>query len=303
MPGALFAIPPRVRRSILDLLSGWGARPAAVIAELGQRRGFSTLPDLLGYIDDVYGREARVRVANTVTRSVRESSSAERLSSAVSRSVQLTDVATAALVAIPDDAFLFAGELGCELAARGGADLSGGIDQTFYEFGHRVTELFTANGIPYELDEQGQFLPRGSLTVSVAAVEPAMDVLDDARLAIARVHLIEAQRRLREPDPEEAVDEARQAVEAAMLGVLDAHNIPRPHTRTPDQLYKALTLPYPSAPPAMSRDAIELVLASPRFRGRTAAGHAGGAQVSLKEAEAAVAAAAASILYLADKFP
>jgi hypothetical protein len=53
----------------------------------------------------------------------------------------------------------------------------------------------------------------------------------------------------------------------------------------------------------MTRDALELILATPRFRGRTAAGHVGGAEVRLGEAEAAVAGAAAAVLFLADKLP
>ena len=301
MPEAAFAIPSRVRRSILDLLGDWGVRPAGVVTELGQRRGFNTLPDLLGYIDDVYGREARTRVANSVTGVMRESS--PQWLPPAAGPVRLTDVAAAALVGMPDDLFLFAVELGRELVGRAGADLSGGIDQTYHEFQARVIELFVSNGVPYELDDAGQFVPSASPTVSVAAVEPAMDVLHDPRLTDAREHLIEAQRRLREPDPEEAVDEARQGVEAAMLAVLDAHGLPRPGTRTPDNLFNALAPSDESAPQAMPRDAQELVLATPRFRGRTRAGHAGGAPVTLREAEAAVAAAAAAILYLADKLP
>ncbi|HTX10391.1 MAG TPA: hypothetical protein VME22_17340 [Solirubrobacteraceae bacterium] len=303
MPGAMFSIPPRVRRAILDLLDGWGARPPAVIAELGQRRGIYTVGDLMGIINDNYGGEARAQFGGTLMQWFERLTPPALHASSTGMDAPLRNVAAAALVAVPDDLFLLAAELGRELVARGDVLQSGGIDYTLHQYQERLIELFVGNGVPWELDEEGRFVPSGSPTVTAAAVQPAMDVLDDPRLTDARGHLIEAQRRLREPDPEEAVDEARQAVEAAMLAVLDAHGIPWPGTRTPDQLYNALAPTDPTAPRAMSRDAIELVLAAPRFRGRTAAGHAGGAPVTLGEAEATVAAAAAALLYLADKLP
>jgi HEPN domain-containing protein len=215
----------------------------------------------------------------------------------------LSAVATPALLGLPDDLFLFAAELGRAHVAGFHADLSGGIDPTYPEYQARLSELFLANGIPYELDEDGRFVATGSPTVFATSVGPAMDALDEPRLATARMHLIEAQRRLQEPDQEEAVDEARQAVEAAMIAVLDACGIPVPEKRQPDELFNALAPKDPDQPRAMSRDALELVLATPRFRGRTAAGHAGGPAVTLGEAQAAVAAASAAILYLADKLP
>jgi HEPN domain-containing protein len=130
-----------------------------------------------------------------------------------------------------------------------------------------------------------------------------MDVLDDSRLSQARDHFMEAQRRLEQSDADEAVDEARMAVEYAMLALLDATSIPRPERNQPNQLFDTLAPRDPSSPRAMSRDAEELVLAAPRFRGRTSAGHAGGAPVSAREAEAAVAAAAGALLYLAAQLP
>jgi hypothetical protein len=127
-----------------------------------------------------------------------------------------------ALAAVPDALFIDAAETGRGYVASMDAYLSGGIDYTGLEFRSRITELFLANGVPYQFNDDDQLIPSGSPTVYVASVEPAMDVLDDERLSTAREHLIEAQRRLQEPDPEEAVDEARQAVEAAMIALLTA---------------------------------------------------------------------------------
>ena len=178
------------------------------------------------------------------------------------------------------------------------ANVVGGIDDSFYEYQPRVSELFLANGVPYEFNDEGQLVPSGSATAYIASVEPAIDVLNNPRLATAREHLIEAERRLRELDPEEAVDEGRQAVEAAMLALLAAHNVTIPSVRQAQQLFDALvnagTLP---------RDGENIVHATPRFRNRTRAGHAVGAPVTVGEVEAAVAATAASVLFLADKLP
>ena len=234
MPGAMFSIPPRVRRAILDLLDGWGARPAAIIAELGQRRGLYTLSDLFGVIEAGYGAEARAQFGATYMQWFERLTPPALKASSTAMDAPLRNVAAAALVAVPDDLFLLAAELGRELIARGDVLQNGGIDYTLHHYQARLTELFLANGIPWELDDERRSVPSGSPAVSIAAVQPAMDVLDDPRLTDARGHLIEAQRRLREPDPEEAVDEARQAVEAAMLAVLDAHSISRPAMRTPN---------------------------------------------------------------------
>jgi hypothetical protein len=136
-----------------------------------------------------------------------------------------------------------------------------------------------------------------SPSVSAVSVQPAVDVLNNPLLEDARHHFTEALRRLGEPGLEEAVDESRQAVEAGMLAVLDARGIERPAKRQPQTLFDALVAA------GMPDNAQELVLAAPRFRGRTRAGHAGGPAVSLDEAQASIAAAAAALLYLAGKLP
>jgi HEPN domain-containing protein len=147
-------------------------------------------------------------------------------------------------------------------------------------------------------------VPSISPTASAASIQPAVDDLNDSRLAQAQGHFGEALRRLEEPDTDEAVDEARQATEAAMLAVLNATGIAIPDRRQPDELFNALAPNDPDDRRAMSRDAMELVLAAARFRGRTrSAGHSGGPAVTLDEARAVVASAAAALLYLASTLP
>jgi hypothetical protein len=158
------------------------------------------------------------------------------------------------------------------------------------------------NGVPYAFDDMGRLLPTSSAAMSEATLQPAIDALDAVRLASARSHLVAAQQRLREHDPDEAVDEARMVVEYGMLALLDATSTPRPARNQPQDLFNALAAPSQGLP-VPSRNAEELVLSAPRFRGRTTAGHAGSAAVEQGEAEAVVGAAAAALLFLASKLP
>lgn len=200
------------------------------------------------------------------------------------------------LLGVPDQ--LFADFLG--LAVKGAISQAFDVmraDEAGDYIYDTLTELFTSNGIPYLINESGDVVPSGGAAMSEAALQPAMDVLDDPRLQTAMSHLVEAQKRLQEHDPDEAVDEARMAVEYGMLALLDATSTPRPHRHQPNDLFNALE------PTVLSRDGEELVLAAPRFRGRTSAGHAGSTPVTPGEAEAVVGAAAAALVFLVDKLP
>jgi HEPN domain-containing protein len=168
---------------------------------------------------------------------------------------------------------------------------------------HEINELFASNAVPFAFDESGQLVATGSVTVSALALQPALDVLEDSRLADARRHLLDAQRRLNENRPDKAVDDARFAVEYAMLAVLDATNTPRPEKHQPDDLFDALAPPRDEQAWVVSRTARELVLGATRLRGRTNAGHAGLRELTPGEAEAAIASAAAAVLLLADYLP
>lgn len=135
--------------------------------------------------------------------------------------------------------FIFAVELGEPLAAARRIPTTR-TAPGILRFQADVAELFLTNGVPYEFDQQGRLRPSMSPSVSTVSVQPAVDVLNNPLLEDARYHSTEALRRLREPDPEEAVDEARQAVEAGMLAVLDARGIERPARRQPQTLFDAL---------------------------------------------------------------
>jgi hypothetical protein len=246
---------------------------------------------------ETYGEEGKERFGGELMSFLGQR--VDELPTDTSRSAGLEPAAEAVLVAIPDDLFIYAVELGRQYAAGFATDRSQSALQYLRQFEAEVTELFVANGTPYEF-ENGRLVPTMSPAVIGAAIHPALDALDDSRLSNARNHFQEGLRRLQEPDADKAVDETRQAVEAAMLAVIDAHvGATRPDRNQPQDLFNALV----EGTTGVERTAEELVLAAPRFRGRTSAGHAGGATVTIEEARAAVASGAASLLYLASKLP
>jgi HEPN domain-containing protein len=314
MSRASYTIPARVRRGALKIVEVWGVRPRYLVDDLGTRIGFHTLQELLDAASERLGPDAgrecarRLsalwtaenpgRLPNTPTLSRARVPTAPPLP----LEAEAGTLSEAVLLSVPDQWFAIALERGCEFASGNAFDLHRSQEaQTHVHNG--ITTLFIENGVPYEFGENGHLVPVGSATTSEFAIQPALDVLEDERFADARSHLIEAQKRLRESDPDEAVDEARMAVEHGMLAVIDATGTPRPARRQANELFDALANRDNAQPVFANRHAEELILAVPRFRGRTSAGHAGGPAIELGEAEAVVAGAAASLLFLATKLP
>jgi HEPN domain-containing protein len=291
MHRALFAIPQRVRRAVLSRLSSYGASPERIVRDLGERSGFVTYADIRDFLSARFGEDARAQFFGDLGVHV------------TGLNAEIETSAQEVLLAVPDALFIEAVELGWRCAVGFAADRMQPTAQMSLEWTEYVTDVFASNGVPYHYDDDLRLVPSMSPAVSASSIQPAVEVLNDPRLSVARHHFTEALRRLEEPDPDEAVDEARQAIEAAMIAVLNATGLSMPARRQPGDLFDALAPSDETAPRAMSRDALEIVLAAPRFRGRTSAGHSGGAPVTLPEAQAAVAAAAAGLLYLAAKLP
>ena len=294
IPEALFAIRPRVRRAVVDVLASLHVDCKRIVQELGSRRGFATVGELFEFLGDLYGLTQEQCDAGYLAPSGTPAGRSSNV--AVRRDLAVTSNPESVLVAIPDGLFIDAIQFGVEQAAQDGPKFGRSAERVRETFQARVGELFLANGTPYRF-EAGELVASMSPSASAASIQPSMDALDDPRLTDARVHFREALRRLEEPDPDEAVDEARMAVEAALFAVLDVTpTAPEPSRRQPQQLFDALA-------EVIGREAEELVLATPRFRGRTSAGHSGGTPVTLREAQAAVAGAAAALLYLVSKMP
>lgn len=220
-----------------------------------------------------------------------------RAASGIPGSLEELD-AQAVLIAVPDSAFASAVMHGLDVHASYAADYGSGSFEPSARLRHDIDRVLARNGIPYGFDGDGRLAPTGSRTMAEATIVPAYDALEDARLSAARTHVIEAVQRLREADEAEAVDEARMAVEAGMLALLDAHSVARPAKHQPQDLFNALV-----DAGILTRDCEELILAAPRFRGRTQAGHAGKPPVIMSEAEAAVGAGASALVFIAGKLP
>lgn len=301
-----YLIPVRVRRGALKVVERWHASPQDLVRFLETKVGFHTVGELVEALDarlgDGAGSQFHGRLAAAIARP--QSSGMQRVgitTSSVPGSTEVASVAESALVALPDQLFNMALEGGCDIAAAHAFELQRS-EEADAEVHHGISRLFLDNGVPYDFDDDGRLVPTGSAAMSALTLQPALDVLDDPRLASARTHLVEAQRRPREHDPDEAVDESRMAVEYGMLALLDATSTPRPARHQPNELFNALIAPA-QGQPVLWRHAEELVLASARFRGRTTAGHAGTAPVEQHEAEAVVGAAAAALVFLAYKLP
>lgn len=258
-----------------------------LVDDLGTRIGFHTVRDLLEAASERLGPEAGQecayrlstlwtaenagRLPNTPTLSGARIPSAPPLP----LEAEAATFSEAVLLSVPDQWFAIALERGCDFASGNAFELNRSQEAQPYVH-NAITALFIENGIPYEFGDDGHIVSVGSSTAGELAIQPALDVLEDDRLADARSHLIKAQKRFREGDPDEAVDEARMAVEHGMLAVIDATGTPRPGRRQGNDLFDALTNRDDAPPAFANRHAEELILAAPRFRGRTSAGHAGG---------------------------
>jgi hypothetical protein len=296
-----YVIPKRVRRGALKIVGRWSATPEDIMSGLEARVGFETIGELIEALDDRIGdgaaEEFEQRMLSLPTPSSGLGACAVRSGVSVRRDVAAAKLAERVLLALPDEMFSTALEGALDIVSARAFE-SMRSDEAHRDVYNSITTLFSENGVPYAFDGNARLAPTGSATMVAATLQPSLDVLADPRLADSRSHLLEAQRRLQEPDPDEAVDEARMAVEYGLLALLDASGSPRPTKHQPNDLFHALVTAQ-----IVSRDAEELVLSVARFRGRTAAGHAGNTRVQLGEAEAAVGAAAAALLFLAHKLP
>lgn len=177
-----------------------------------------------------------------------------------------------------------------------GYDVAGMVEP-HAEYEAAIDHLFSNNGVPFVWDE-GVLRRSGDAVVTQASVQPAISVLDDPRLAEARKDFRLALADMREGDHNGAVDNARQAIEATMLALIEATNTARPRKNQAQDLFNSLR------DAKVLDSAVEhLVLGETRLRNKTKAGHAGKRDVESTETEAAIASAAASILYLGKILP
>jgi hypothetical protein len=293
---ASYVIPARVRLAIVHALGPQNPSPAQLAEHVQLEYGFHRLGDLPDAMEATGEAEAsQVRNRLQLAAQSLGSEDAAQLRASGPRDPDI--LAKVALLSVPDAVFASAVDHGLDVYAGYAFDF-GMSAQPAWDLRDRIGRLLSRNGVPFGFGEDGRLAPTGSRVMAEATLVPAYDALEDPRMADARRHLIEAVQRLAEPDDDEAVDEARMAVEAGMLALLDARSVPHPAKRQPQDLFDALV-----DDGALSRNVQEIVLAAPRFRGRTRAGHAGGPAVSDAEAEAAVGAAASALRLIAGALP
>jgi HEPN domain-containing protein len=281
------SIPARVRRALVDAI-----RPYL---------SSDDLVDLIEALRTSHGDQAAEKVARAVAENLsvldREGqqyySEGVRLAYEEQRRELLSNArnfAEEVLATVPDDWFarvVLAGrdaaiEAGFEALNPSGA--AEGFDST-------VEGLLQRNGVPYRI-EGTELVRIGDPTVATQAIQPALAVIDDPRLQDARRHFEGALADLRRGDPEDAVDEARQAIEAVLLAYIADRNHELPSRHQPDALFEA------AVSAGLPREAQELVLGAARYRGRTRAGHAGRPPVPQGDAEAVIGSAAAAIVFV-----
>jgi hypothetical protein len=220
-----YVIPGRVRRGAVRVVRPYGVTAENVVEMMETSIGFATQNELEEALRDKLGQEA----ADEFDRKFQEAINNGPLLNQVGRerSDRLAEkYAEETLAAVPDHVFTAALERGVTQAVDNAYE-NGRDDEARERTMHEINDLFASNAVPFAFGENGEVVATGSVTVSALALQPALDALEDSRLADARRHLLDAQRRLNENRPDKAVDDARFAVEHAMLAVLDATDTPR----------------------------------------------------------------------------
>ena len=166
-----------------------------------------------------------------------------------------------------------------------------------------LNELFAGRGIDYRFNGEGRAEWHGDEGAYHEVIRPALDALDDQRLAGCRHELEAALGHLRAGTPkdrEDAIEEAGKAVESAMKVLLDQRNVERPDRQTAEQLWQALR-----DGGIVETPTHHAILSTSRLRNEWGA-HGQGGEIRVIPAgipEHAVRAAAGAIAYLAELLP
>jgi hypothetical protein len=292
------SIPPRVRRAALEVLGDWTIKPEGIVSDLGQHHGFTTVGELEEVIGQRFGPaqvEAFWEVFNG-TEDRRPARVRERAPKEEDvRGYDAQAFGEMVLLSVPDVWFAEALDIGHDHATSYAFELHRSPEASA-SVHSRIEELFTVNGVPYAYSEEdGRLTFVGDPTLAAVAVQPALTLLDTPGLEDAKRRLLDAIAKAQAGRPDDAIDAARKSVEEGLLALIAASdNVEVPKMRQANNEFNVLV-----EGGVLPRYAEELVLSAPRFRGRTDAGHAGGPAVGAEDAEAVIAAAAASLIYLA----
>jgi hypothetical protein len=292
-------IPAGVRRAITTWFAEHGVDAQEIRLLWFQRAGYGNAADVSADVRDRWGEDAQWLLARDLEDDV------DILRYPDPRN-QLEAVTGAVYRHVPAPLYLDYLELAIEKYARDRAlvqvEYVDVIDDLRSAPVGYLNELFATRRIDYRFDENGRAQWHGDEGAYGEIIRPALDALDDDRLAGPRQEFGSALGHLRAgtaKDQEDAIEEASKAVESAMGAVLAAHGIDPP-TRTAERLWQ--TLRDSGIVETPTHDAI---VSTSRLRNEWG-GHGQGGEIrEIPEGIPALAvrSAAAAIGYLAELLP
>jgi hypothetical protein len=293
------ALDPGAREALLRLLIDRGVEHATILKAFFRRDAYGGVDDYLAAVRSARGFEA----AETIRAGAREMTERyidhQRLDWEAARTEASRIYGPIGfLVSMPEADLLTALEAGGGLVGSGAATAA---------LSAAMNEVCDRRGLSYScsaLDGGIRFQWRGDAAIAEVVVAPVMSALADPRLADgAGVEFDGAREQLRQntrSSRKRAVGEACSAVESAMCVLLEQHGKAVPKPRVLTKLVKALT-----DEAIVERELPEILQGAGFFGNRKGRHGAGPVAHDVDEAgaEAAVAAAAVAITYLARRLP
>jgi hypothetical protein len=292
-------IPAGVRRAITTWFAEHGVDAQEIRLLWFQRAGYGDAVNVGEDVRDRWGEDAQAVLA----RDLEEDSDILRYPDERNQRAAFT---AAVYLHVPAPLYLDYLEIAIEKYARDRAFVQAEYadiveDSRIAPVGY-LNQLFATRRIDYRFDENGRARWHGDEGAYGEILRPALDALDDDRLAGPRQEFELALGHLRAgtaKDLEDAIEEAGKAVESAMGAMLGAHGIDPP-ARTAERLWQ--TLRDSGIVETPTHDAI---LSTSRLRNEWG-GHGQGAEIrEIPEGVPALAvrSAAAAIGYLAELLP
>jgi hypothetical protein len=295
-------IPAGVRRAIDSWLVERKADPHEIRTRIFQRAGYGDVIDVVDDVRDRWGDNEAERLIGkleddpTVARWER-GSDAQR------------DAATKVIFHhLPEPLYLDYLEEAIEEYVRVRVGVLDNYDYDLVQHPiltpiEHLNNLFRTRRIDYRFTEEGKAEWHGDEGAYHEVIRPALDALDDERLAGCRHEFEAALGHLRAGTPkdrEDAIEEAGKAVESAMKVLLDERDVKRPERQHAEKLWQALRDGGIVETP--THDAI---LSTSRLRNEWGAHGQGGEvrEIPAGIPEHAVRSAAAAIAYLAGLLP
>jgi hypothetical protein len=157
-----------------------------------------------------------------------------------------------------------------------------------------IKTIVAKSGDPYRWGTSG-IEPQGDVTTAELSVAPAIDAMEDARLRQSRQCFNRALEARSTFALSRAVDDVRRALEEALLAlVADSRLIPSTNGHTVSRLFKVLV-----DGRVLDNRHVNLIDAASTIRNKTSSGHGGLPDPTSAECDAAIAAGATAIVFLA----